>query len=69
MVPVWNSKHYNKKKHRVSNPRLSKDGRVLSLDIANMKPVWQMEIKYEVKGRDGSDVKRTIHNTIHHLAE
>jgi len=63
----YGSKHYNTKGHKVSNPRLSKDGLELTLDIENMGPVWQMEIRYQVTGKDGAKVKRTIHNTIHHL--
>ena len=63
----YGSKHYNTKKHKVSNSRLSNDGLVLTLDIENMAPVWQMEIRYQVTGKDGAKVKRTIHNTIHHL--
>jgi len=63
----YGSKHHNTKEHKVSNPRISKDGLVLSLDIENMGPVWQMEITYHVKGVDGEKFWRRIHNTIHHL--
>ena len=41
---------------------------VANIDCAaGGRPVWQMEIKYQVTGKDGAKVKRTIHNTIHHL--
>ena len=63
----YGSKHYDTREHKISNPRLSKDGTVISLDIEDMGPVWQMEIRYEVKGKNGEDIKAMIHNTIHHL--
>ena len=63
----YGSKHYNEKTYRVTGAGLSEDGTKLSLAISDMAPVWQMSIRYELKGINGEPVSGEIQNTIHQL--
>jgi hypothetical protein len=63
----YGSKHYDDKSYEVTGAELSADGTVLLLEISRMGPVWQMSIKYELKGADGKPVIGEIQNTIHEL--
>lgn len=65
----YGSDHYDEKTHLVNGSSVSADGKVLMLDIAEMAPLWQMSIKYELKGPDGKPVIGEIQNTIHQLGE
>ena len=65
----YGSKHYDQRKHEVLGASLSKDGRTLQLQIQDMKPVWQMSIRYDLVGQDGQEVEGEIQNTIHTLAD
>ena len=51
----------------VKSAWLSKDGRSIFLLIPGIKPVMQMEIKYNLKATDGELVKGSIYNTINRL--
>lgn len=53
----------------MTDAKLSGDGKTLTLEIADMKPTWSMEIKYSIKGADGAIVQGFLHNTIHRLGE
>ena len=48
---------------------LSADGKTLTLDVADLRPTWCMEIKYVLHASTGTPVQGTIHNTIHELAD
>jgi hypothetical protein len=48
---------------------LSEDGTVLALGLSEMSPVWQMSIRYRLKGANGDPIEGEIQNTIHRLAE
>ena len=48
---------------------LSTDGKTLRLRIPDMSAVWQMSIRYELKGVNGEPVKGEIQNTIHALGK
>jgi len=37
------------------------------LTIDDMKPVWQMEIIFTLKDKNGKESQGTIHSTIHNL--
>ncbi len=63
----YGSKHYDEKSHDVTAARLSEDGTVLKLGIGGMEPLWQMSIRYELKGANGEPVVGEIQNTIHSL--
>ena len=53
----------------VASSRLEGDGRTVVLTIPSIAPTMSMEIRYALKGRDGSPVVGTIHNTIHALGD
>ena len=63
----YGSKHYDEWEHEVTGVKISKDRRKLRLKIADMKTVWQMSIKYELKGANGEPIVGEIQNTIHTL--
>ena len=65
----YGSKHYGEKTHPVTGGTISEDGSTLKLDIEGMGPVWQMSIRYELKGANGEPVLGEIQNTIHTLQQ
>jgi putative heme-binding domain-containing protein len=65
----YGSKHYDEKPAKVTSATVAADGKTLTLEIADMKPTWCMEIKYNIKEADGSTVRGFLHNTIHRLGE
>jgi hypothetical protein len=65
----YGSNHYNEKPSKVTAATVSADGKTVTLEIADMKPTWCMEIKYDVKGTDGATVQGFLHNTVHRFGE
>jgi len=65
----YGSKHYDEKPAQVTAATISANGKTVTLEIADMKPTWCMEIKYNIKAADGSTVQSFLHNTIHRLAD
>ena len=79
-IEQWNYKWtsaYGSPEFKASNPdekghdtldlksiKLSADKRKVFLEIAELKPVMQMKIKYNIKAADGSSLKQEIFNTI-----
>jgi glucose/arabinose dehydrogenase len=45
--------------------KLSPDGKTVSIELAKVRPVMQMNIKYNINAADGSAIKSEIFNTIH----
>ncbi|HJO57429.1 MAG TPA: cytochrome c [Nitrospinaceae bacterium] len=83
-VERWNYRrtpNYGSQDYRVSDGRkghdklyasevlLSDDGKSVFLKIPDMKPVMQMEIKYNLKSRDGEWISQFIHHTVHVLGD
>lgn len=76
-VNVWNlkrtknygSKHFNERELEVGRVALSPDKKTVQLSIPNLEPTWGMEIVCRIKTTRGQEVRRVIHNTIHHLGE
>lgn len=76
-VKVWSlkrsasygSKHYDEHQLAIDSVSVSSDGRTLDLSVPDVAPTWGMEIRYALKGRNGTPVSGVIHNTIHHLGE
>jgi len=66
---VYGSKHYDERSHEVEGATLSNDGTVLTLAIGDMGPVWQMSIRYDLRGANGEQVVGEIQNTIHALGQ
>jgi hypothetical protein len=80
-VRCWNydrSEKYGSPELSVANPakrsrdswelkgaHVSADGKTITLELPELKPVMQMEINYEIKARDGTAIKQAIQNTIH----
>jgi hypothetical protein len=65
----YGSKHYDETVLKVTAVKVAQDGKSVSLETADLKPTWGMEIKYSLKGAQGEAVGGVIHNTIHHLAD
>ena len=65
----YGSKHYDEKRLNVTAAKLDADGKTLRLTIPDLAPTWGMEIKLALKTPSGQAVNRTIHNTIHRVAE
>ena len=73
---LW-SKEYGSADWKVSNPKekgrdtveikstkLLADGKTIFLEIPNLQPVMQMEIKFNLKAADGTTIKQEIDSTI-----
>jgi hypothetical protein len=75
-VKVWSRKrsadygspHINEHALTVSRATLSEDANTVRLEIPEIQPTWCMEIRCQLRGKDGTEFSRTIHNTIHSLA-
>jgi hypothetical protein len=65
----YGSKHCDEKPAQVTAAKVSADGRTVTLEIADLKPTWGMEIKYNLQAADGTTVQGLLHNTIHRLGE
>ena len=65
----YGSKHSDEKPAKVTSVTVSEDGKSVTLQIAEMRPTWCMEIQYNVKAVDGSIVRGVVHNTVHRLGE
>ena len=52
----------------ISTQTVSADGRTVTLDLVDLRPTWGMEVRYDLKSRDGTPVRGVLHNTIHKLA-
>jgi putative heme-binding domain-containing protein len=65
----YGSKHYDQKPALVTGAKLAADGKTVTLEIADLKPTWCMEIKYDIHAADGAVVKGALDNTIHRLGE
>jgi glucose/arabinose dehydrogenase len=84
-VEQWNyrySKDYGSKEYSVRLPdevghdavdlksaRLSSDGHSVFLEIPNLQPVMQMQIKYNVNSAEGKTLRGEIFNTINQLGK
>jgi len=53
----------------ISAVSLLADGRTVRLTLPQIKPAWQMEIRYEIKSVNGDAVRGALQNTIHVLGE
>jgi hypothetical protein len=65
----YGSRHHDERPHSVKSATLSKDGKTIRLEIADMSPVWQMSIHYELTGANGEPVTGEIQNSIHALGK
>ena len=65
----YGSEHFDEKPLTVRSTSLSADSKTLTLDVADLRPTWCMQIKYAVQSAAKKPVVGVIHNTIHELAE
>lgn len=79
-VKRWNyerAEHYGSPEFMITDPKkqgrepvevksakLSADGRTVTLELADVRPVMQQMIKYFITAKDGSDIKQDIVQTI-----
>ncbi len=49
----------------ITSAKLSPDGKTLTLEIADFKPVMQQTIKFNLKAADGTDIAQEIMHTVH----
>jgi hypothetical protein len=48
----------------IKSATLSPDGKTVTLEIEDLRPVMQMNVKFKVKAADGGDVNLEVYNTI-----
>jgi hypothetical protein len=48
----------------ITSIKLSADGKTVTLELADLKPVMQMNVKYNIKAADGTAIKSEVYNTI-----
>ncbi len=65
----YGSKHYDEKTLPVKRVHLSADGKVLTLEIPDLRPTMCMSIEYRLKGSKGEAIEGLIHNTIHQFVD
>ena len=63
----YGSDHYDERSIRVQAAELGDDRRTVLLRINNMKPVWQMQIEYNLRSASGLITSGKVHSTIHNL--
>ena len=63
----YGSGDVDKKELLVDDAKLSADGKTVSLDIEDFGPAHQMRIQFNIKCRDGTQIRDTIWNTVHAL--
>jgi hypothetical protein len=72
-VKVWSlkrsanygSKHLDEHRLNVTRATLAADKRTVVLNLPGLQPTWCMEIKFDLRGADGTAFQRTLHNTVH----
>ena len=65
----YGSARLNVKELKIAGASLGEDRMKLRLLLPEIEPVHQMEIRYQLKGADGTVVNGTLQNTIHVLGE
>lgn len=63
----YGSPRLNEKTLTIDQSILSKDAKVLTLLISDLRPTWVMEILYQFKSKQGQPVHGAIQNTIYTL--
>jgi len=71
-VGQFTNAQLGQKKHdplTVKSATLSADKKSVFLEIPDLKPVMQMQLKFTLKSADGADLRSEVINTIHALGE
>jgi hypothetical protein len=65
----YGSKHYDEHPVEVTGALLDADGRTVILDIPSIAPTQCYELRARLAGADGAPFDRSLHGTVHALAE
>ena len=65
----YGSKHYEEHPLEITAARVSEDKRTLTLTIPSLVPTMSYELTTKLRAPDGAPVERSLHGTIHKLAE
>ncbi|MFK8111432.1 MAG: DUF6797 domain-containing protein [Rubripirellula sp.] len=64
----YGSARYDEKSLKIVSAKVSDDGRMVTLELPEVRPTWCMQISYKVKDLAGDTFTGTIQNTVHRLA-
>jgi sugar lactone lactonase YvrE len=65
----YGSQHYNEHSLEITAVRISPDARTVTLDIPTLAPTQCCELKVRLMGAYGENIDRSLHGTIHQLAQ
>lgn len=65
----YGSKHYDEHALEIPGASLSADGRTVRVEIPTLEPTQCYELKARLRGADAATIERSLHGTIHQLAE
>ena len=65
----YGSNHYDEHPLEITGAHLGADGRSVALDIPGLSAAQCYELKLSLPASDGSTITRSLHGTIHRLAE
>ena len=54
---------------RVTKASVDAYNQTIELELADMQPIWCMEIRYKLRSADGKEIEGKIDNTVHHLGK
>lgn len=63
----YGSDRYNTRELKIRKVTTSRDGKTVLIHLPDIQPTWAMEIKYELRAKDGTDFSGAIQNTIYSL--
>ena len=63
----YGSQHLNERTLGIESADVSSDGKQVTLTVDDLSPTRGMEIRFDLRSKNGSVVKGKIHNTIHRL--
>ena len=61
---IYGSPHLNERSWAVTKAELSDDGKSVTLTVPDLAPTWGMSIEMKLRGANGEEVVRDIHNSI-----
>ncbi len=65
----YGSNHFDEHAAEITDARLNADGRTVTLTIPSLAPTQCFELKAGLSAPDGTRIDRSLHGTIHRLAE
>jgi hypothetical protein len=65
----YGSNHYGEHALEITSAHLAEDARTVTLAIPNLAPTQCYELKLKVNAAGGDAIERSLHGTIHQLAE